>query len=94
MQVSLKRKQTENTGKEPAPRGTADVAAVSHVRQQVAERRETMSMLSVLTCQHLKKSKPEMTTSLVPGRTRQAPRMRNKRETRRSLPGTRGPGRE
>jgi hypothetical protein len=37
----------------PAPTSIAVVAALLHMCQQVAERREAVSMLSVLTCEHL-----------------------------------------
>jgi hypothetical protein len=38
---------------DPPPRSLAGVAAVSHMCQQVAERREAMSMFTVLTYGHL-----------------------------------------
>lgn len=38
--------------KNPASRGLAGVAAMSHVRQQVAAKREAMSTLRVLTRKH------------------------------------------
>ena len=37
----------------PIPRGVVDVAAVSHVHQEVAERGKAMPMLSVLLFEHL-----------------------------------------
>jgi hypothetical protein len=37
----------------PTPRGIRGMAAVSHVHQSVAEKREAMSTLSVLTSEHL-----------------------------------------